>query len=209
MRSDFANKTGTAKFAMDPFYELLMVKIGSAATVGFQTENDMWVSDYDIDFDMAIHYGERCIYFKNGYLYRSLENASGNKVGDYMGTTYPAYIKMTANTITPIMPLSIVVNHSMNVINYSNANYVKSGLLDINITNENGQETNIKEVNFMLEDNKLYAHVLRDINSVGGIVGGRQMRGGVNNFKVNLKDNTQENRIFGIILTFDKVSGHK
>jgi len=209
MRSDFANKTGTAKFAMDPFYELLMVKVGSAATVGFQTENDMWVSDYDIDFDMAIHYGERCIYFKNGYLYRSLENASGNKVGDYMGTAYPAYIKMTANTITPIMPLSVVVNHSMNVINYSNANYVKSGLLDINITNENGQETNIKEVNFMLEDNKLYAHVLRDINSVGGIVGGRQMRGGVNNFKVNLKDNTQENRIFGIILTFDKVSGHK
>jgi uncharacterized protein YjbI with pentapeptide repeats len=100
------------------------------------------------------------------------------------------------------------VDHSMNVINYSNANFVKSGLLDINITNENTQETNIKEVNFLLEDNKLYSHVLRDINSTGGIISGRQMRGYNNNFKVNLKDNTQEMRIFGLEITFDKVSGH-
>jgi hypothetical protein len=209
MKSDFANKSGVAKFAFDPFHEMLFVKVGSTYTCGYSTSTDEWKSDYDIDFDMSIHYGERVIYFKDGYLYRSLESASGNKAGEYMGTPYPAYVKMTANTVTPIMPLSVVVNHSMNVIDYANTNYVKSGLMDINITNENGQETNIKEVNFLLEDNKLYAHVLRDINSVGGIVGGRQIRGGTNNFKLNLKDNTQENRIFGIILTFDKVSGHK
>lgn len=115
---------------------------------------------------------------------------------------------MTANSTIPILPISVRVDHSMNVINYANSNFVKSTLLDINIKNENGQETNIKEVNFLLEDNKLYAFVLRDINSIGGIISGRQIRGYNNNFKINLKDNSQENRIFGLELTFDKVSGH-
>ncbi len=209
MRSNFARKSGVAKFAYDPYRDLLFVKVGNTDTCGYHVESDQWRAEYDIDFDMALHFGERAIYFKNGFLYRSLEDVSGNKVGEYMGTAYPAYVTMTANTVTPIMPLSIVINHSMDVINYANANYVKSGLMDMNITNENEQETNIKEVNFLLEDNKLYAHVMRDINSVGGLVGGREIRGGVNNFKLNLKDNTQENSIFGIILTFDKVSGHK
>jgi hypothetical protein len=208
MRSYFANKSGIAKFTFDPFNDMLLVNIGGSDSVGFSKSDKEWKSEFDINADFALHYGERAIYFKNGYLYRSLENASGNKYGEFFGTAYPGYVKMTSNTVTPIMPLSIVVNHNMNVINYANANYVKSGLMDINITNENGQETNIKEVNFLLEDNKLYAHVMRDINSVGGLVSGRQIRGGINNFKLNLKDNTQENRIFGLILTFDKVSGH-
>lgn len=209
MRSYFVKKSGVAKFAVDPFYNMLLVNVGGTDSVAFSEDDKEWKSEFDIDFDGALHYGERCIYFKNGYLYRSMEDASGNKVGEFFGTAYDAYIKMTANTVSPIMPLSVRVDHSMNVINYANANYVKSGLIDINITNENGQETNIKEVNFLLEDNKLYAHVMRDINSVGGLVSGVQMKGYNNNFKVNLKDNTQENRIFGLELTFDKVSGHK
>jgi hypothetical protein len=208
MKSYFANKTGIAKFAFDPFNNMLLVNVGGSDSVAFSKIDKEWKSEFDINADFALHYGERTIYFKNGYLYRSLENASGNKYGEFFGTAYPGYIKMTVNTITPIMPLSVRVDHSMNVINYSNTNWVKSGLVDINITNENTQETNIKEVNFLLEDNKLYSHVLRDINSVGGLVSGRQMRGYSNNFKVNMKDNSQEMRIFGLEITFDKVSGH-
>jgi hypothetical protein len=208
MRSYFANKSGVAKFAIDPFYNLLLVNVGGSDSVGFSKDDREWKAEYDIDFDGALHYGERAIYFDGGYLYRSLENASGDKVGAFFGTAYDAYIKMTANTVSPILPLSVRVDHSMNVINYSNSNSVKSGLMDINITNENGQETNIKEVNFLLEDNKLYSHILRDINSTGGIISGVQMRGYNNNFKLTLKDNTQENRIFGLEITFDKVSGH-
>jgi len=208
MKSYFANKSGIAKFAFDPFNDMLLVNVGGSDSVAFSKSDKEWKSEFDINADFALHYGERTIYFKDGYLYRSLENASGNKYGEFFGTTYDGYIKMTMNTITPIMPLSVRVDHSMNVINYSNANHVKSGLLDINITNENTQETNIKEVNFLLEDDKLYGQVLRDINSVGGIISGRQIRGAKNNFKVNLKDNTQEMRIFGLEITFDKVSGH-
>jgi len=208
MKSYFVAKSGIAKIAVDPFYNYVLANIGGTDSVAFSIDENEWKSEFDIDFDGALHYGERVVYFKNGFLYRSMENAAGNKVGEYFGTSYPSSVTMTANSTIPILPISVRIDHSMNVINYANSNFVKSTLLDINIKNENGQETNIKEVNFLLEDNKLYAFVLRDMNSIGGIISGRQIRGYNNNFKINLKDNSQENRIFGLELTFDKVSGH-
>lgn len=208
MKSYFVAKSGIAKIAVDPFYNYVLANVGGTDSVAFSIDENEWKSEFDIDFDGALHYGERVVYFKNGFLYRSMENAAGNKVGEYFGTSYPSSVTMTANSTIPILPISVRIDHSMNVINYANSNFVKSTLLDINIKNENGQETNIKEVNFLLEDNKLYAFVLRDINSIGGIISGRQIRGYNNNFKINLKDNSQENRIFGLELTFDKVSGH-
>ncbi len=208
MRSHFVQKTGIAKFAVDPFYNLVFVNVGGTDCAGFLKEKGFWRAEYDLDFDAALHYGERCIYFSDGYMYRSLEDSSGNKVGDYLDSPFTAHIKMTANSIVPIMPSFVRVDHAMNVKNYSNANYVKSSLIELQLTNENGQATTIKEVNFLLEDNKLYAQVMRDINSTGGIVSGVPISGYTNNFKILLKDITQENRIFGLELTFEKVTGH-
>ena len=208
MRSHFVQKSGIAKFAVDPFYNLVFVNVGGTDCAGFLKGKGVWRAEYDLNFDAALHYGERCIYFSNGYMYRSLEDASGNKVGDYLGSPFTAHIKMTANSIIPIMPSFVRVDHAMNVKNYSNANYIKTSLIELQLTNENGQATNIKEVNFLLEDNKLYAQVMRDINSVGGIVSGVPISGYTNNFKILLKDITQENRIFGLELTFEKVTGH-
>ena len=211
MRSEFIGKSGIAKMAFDPFYDILFINVGGTTCYGFDKSRNEWVSEYDINFDQALHYGERCIFFKNGLLYRSLENTATNKVGEYFGTTYPAHITLTANTleaIGPVMPMRVVLNHSMNVSDYSQANYVKASLLDIEITNENGQATDIKEVNFLLEDNRLFAYVLRDKNSTGGLVSGRHIRGFNNNFKINLKDFTQENRIFGLEIEIHKVFGH-
>ena len=208
MRSDFVSKSGVAKFAFDPFYNIMFVKIGSAVATGYNTIGGYWSSDFDLDFVGALHYGERCLFFSGGKVYRSLESESGNKVGEYIETTYDSYIDLTANTLLPIYPKFIRVNHSMDVIDYANSNKVKSSLMEFEVTNENGQETNVLENNFLLENNKLYAHVLRDENSVGGIINGTQMQGYNNNFKLKLKDKTQENRIFGIEVGFDAVTGH-
>jgi hypothetical protein len=208
VKSYFVGKSGTAKFAFDPFYKLLFVNVGGNDCMGYDTAKGQWIGEFDIDFDIAEHYGERCLFFDAGKIYRSLENASGNKVGEFFGTPYDAYITMTANTIVPIIPKIVRVDHSMDVIDFTQPNFVKASVLDINITNENSQETDIKEVNFLLEDNKLYGQVLRDINSVGGIISGVHIKGYNNNFKITLKDNTQSNRIFGLEVEFDKVSGH-
>jgi hypothetical protein len=147
------------------------------------------------------------LFFKDGVVYRSLESASGNKFGEYFGTAYPSYISLSANSVMPIMPQNVIIHHSMNVIDYNQPNKVKASLLDIVITNENGQESDIKEANFLLENNKLYAHVLRDKNG-GGLINGRYIIGYSNIFKLSLKDYSQENRIFAFEIGFDNVTGH-
>ena len=207
MKSDFLSKNGTASIAVDPFYKILFVSINGGVSAAYKIDEDRWIGYFDVMFDRAMSYGDRSLFFKNGLIYRSLENASGNKYGEYFGTVYSAYIKMTANTIIPIIPLNIVIGHNMDVIDYAQTNKVKSSLLDVNITNENGQETDIKEVNFLTEDNKLFGHVMRDKNN-GGVVNGRYIKGYTNNFKLTLKDMTQENRIFETEISFEQVTGH-
>lgn len=207
MKSDFLAKFGVANICVDPFYKILFVSIDGGISAGYSIEEEKWVSDYNITFNGAINDGDKCLFFKNGLIYRSLESTSVNKFGEYMGTPYTGYIKLTANTVIPIIPLNIVLSHNMNVTDYAQQNKVKASVIDIEITNENGQATDIKESNFLLKDNKLYSHVMRDKNN-GTIVNGRFIKGFTNNFKINLKDLTQENRIFGVDISFDKVNGH-
>lgn len=208
MRSHFLAQSGSAIFAYDPYYSMVLTKISTNDCISFDEQSGRWRSEYDIDFEGAIHYGNLAIYFDGGKIYKSLENASGNRVGEYFGAAYDGSITMTTNTIVPVSPTYIRVDHNMNVIDNDQSNKVKTSLLTIDITNENNQETNIVEGNWSIEDNKLYAWVQRDVNSAGGIVNGYMMRGYNNNFELTLKDNTQENRIFAIDIEFQKVSGH-
>jgi hypothetical protein len=207
MKSEFIGRDGIAKIAVDPFHKLLLINIGSEC-IGYNIGEGRWTSFYDVVFDYSIEDGDRALFFKNGLLYRSLESASGNKVAEYFGSTYISYVSLMANTIVPIMPQSVILSHNMNVTDNNQANRVKASLFGIVITNENSQQTEIKEVNFLLENNKLYAHVLRDTSNSGNIISGRFIIGYSNLFKLTLKDFTQENRIFAIEVSFDKVTGH-
>lgn len=208
VRSYFIKQDGIAKFAFDPFYNLLFVKIGEEPAIAFDVDEDAWKSFYDIEFDSSLHIGDRMICLSAGKLYRSLENATGNKEGEFMGVAYPGTISLVANSGVPIMPTNVVIGHNMDVINYANPNYVKSTLFELAITNENGQETSIVEGNFTIEDNKLFAFVMRDELSAGGIINGDFVRGYTNTFTLKLKDNTQLNRIFELEIEVDKVTGH-
>jgi len=96
----------------------------------------------------------------------------------------------------------------MNALDYTKSNYIKDNLLRVEITNENGQACNLFSVNFNVENNKLYSQILRDSNSVGGVVSGVYIQGYSNIFKLVLLDKTQDMRIFGLEIEADKVSGH-
>jgi hypothetical protein len=99
----------------------------------------------------------------------------------------------------------------MNVIDYTQSNYVKSSLMTIGITNENGQSTSIVESNFLLGDNRLYAHVMRDSNTpsvTNPIINGNYMVGYQNAFQIIMKDKTQNMRINSIDVEIAPVSGH-
>lgn len=202
--SYFLGKSGIAKFAFDPFYSYLFVNVGGVESIAFDVKRNEWKAFFDINFDFAVQKGNRCIYFVNGLAYRSLESASGNKFNEFMGSTYNGRIDLLQNTIEEVIPLRVQVNHNMVVADFAQANFVRLPLFEINITNENGQASTILTENFLFEQNKLYAYVLRDSNSSGGIVNGNFIIGYNNIFSLILKNNTIENRIFALTIDNEK-----
>jgi hypothetical protein len=216
--SDIKNKSrfrqmkgfGYARFSVDPFYGMIFVKVGTNNAIGFSITDEQWVSSYSLGaFSKAINYGDRCLYFAANKVYRSLENGSGNKYGEYLGvSSNEASMSIVANTVKPILPKFIRIDHNMNIFDYTKSNNVKDNLLRLEITNENGQACTLLSPNFNIENNKLYSHVLRDVNSAGGMISGVYIQGYSNVFKVVLLDKAQDMRIFGISLEADLVTGH-
>jgi len=206
MRSHFLTKSGDAKFAFDPFYNMCFVSIGSDTnSIGYSDTLKRWVSEYSFKVDYAESYGDKMVLVKDGVVHLSLQSGYNAFLG---AAAVDSTITFTLNSRLPIMPMNVSVSHDMNVMDYSQANGVKASLLSIAITNENGQASAINETNFIAEDNRLYAHVLRDSNSTGGLIEGNYIIGYLNNFVVSLKDKTQNMRLNSLDIEIQAVSGH-
>ncbi len=163
MRSEFLTKSGAAKFAFDPFYNMCFVSIGSETfSLGYSDTLKRWISKYTFKTDHAESYGDKMVLFKSGVVYKSLQSGYNAFLG---ASAVDSAITLTLNSRLPIMPLNVSVSHDMNVVDYAQSNAVKASLLSIAISNENGQTSAIVESNFIVEDNRLYAHVLRDSKS--------------------------------------------
>ncbi len=221
-RSYFLAKGGdgnSARFAYDPFYNMCFIGFNSDGTsLGYSDNLKRWISSYSFRTGHAESYGDKMILFKDNVVYKSLQSGSKNDYNSFFGTAYNSSISFIMNTRYPVNPLNVAVWHDMNVINYSKAadpagekNYVKDNLLQINITNENNQATQILESNFLVEDNRLYAHVMRDTNTPNvdyPLVQGNYIVGYLNKFVVTLKDKTQSMRISSIDVEVAPVTGH-
>lgn len=222
MRSYFLNKGGdgnSARFAYDPFYNMCFIGFNSdGISAGFSDNLKRWISFYSFRSGHAESYGDKMILFRDNVVYKSLQSGSKNDYNSFFGTSYNSTISFVMNSRYPVNPLNIAVWHEMAVIDWNKAadpsgekNYVKDGLLQINITNENNQATQILESNFLVEDNRLYAHVMRDTNTPGvdiPLIQGDYIVGYLNKFVVTLKDRTQSMRINSIDVEVGPVSGH-
>lgn len=216
MRSHFLNKSGVATFSYDPFYNMCFVGIGSDTTsVGYSDNLKRWIAEYSFRTDHAESYGDKIVIFKGTNVYKPVANNVTNDYNNFLGTSVNGTIELVLNSRVPVNPLNIAIWHNMNVIDWAASNYVKQSLLTVNITNENGQTTDIVESNFLLEDNRLYAHVLRNVNSyragllmTNAIIEGDYIVGFLNKFIVTLKDKTQNMRINSIDVEIAPVSGH-
>jgi hypothetical protein len=206
MRSSFLTKSGAARFAFDPFYNMCFVSIGSETTsLGYSDTLKRWVSEYTFKTDFAESYGDKMVLFKSGVVYKSLQSGFNAFLG---AAAVDSTIAFTLNSRLPIMPLNVSITHDMNVMDYSQVNGVKANLLSIAISNENGQASAINETNFIAEDNRLYAHILRDSSSPGGLIEGNYIIGYLNNFVVSLKDKTQNMRLNSLDIEVQPISGH-
>lgn len=212
MRSAFRNKSGIANFSYDPFHNMCFIAVGNETqSLGYSDNLKRWIAAYDFVSSFAESYGDRMLLFKSGsgVLYRSLESNNKTDYNAFFGNSASnGNIKFVVNSQLPVMPLNIAVLHNMNVIDYNQANYVKASLLTVDITNENGQTSAINETNWLLEDNRIYAHVMRDSSSTGGIIEGNYIVGYLNNFLLTLKDKTQNMRVNSIDIEVSPITGH-
>ena len=112
------------------------------------------------------------------------------------------------NSPTPEKLMNVKLYTSMNILDYANANNVASDLIDITITNENGQTTDIVEGNFIAEADVLYAHVLRDSSSAGGLLEGNHIEGSVHELAISLKSTTRETRLNSVVVNTVPSQGH-
>jgi hypothetical protein len=206
MRSEFLTKSGAAKFTFDPFYNMCFVAIGSETfSLGYSDTLKRWISKYTFKTDHAESYGDKMVLFKSGVVYKSLQSGYNAFLGV---SAVDSSITLTLNSRLPIMPLNVSVSHDMNVVDYTQSNAVKANLLSIAISNESNQASAINETNFIVEDNRLYAHVLRDTSNGGDIISGNYIVGYLNNFVVSLKDKTQNMRLNSLDIEIQSVSGH-
>lgn len=212
MRSTFRSKSGIASFSYDPFHNMCFIAVGNETqSLGYSDNLKRWIAAYDFVPSFAESYGDRMLLFKagSGILYRSLESGTKNDYNAFFGNSAAnGNIKFVVNSQLPVMPLNVAVLHNMNVIDYAQPNYIKSSLLTVDITNENGQTSAINETNWLLEDNRIYAHVMRDSSSTGGIIEGNYIVGYLNNFLLTLKDKTQNMRVNSIDIEVNPITGH-
>lgn len=206
MRSEYLTKTGDAKFAYDPFYNMVFVSVGSDTySYGYSITLDRWISKYIFKPEFSENYGDKMVVFKSNVPYKSLQSGYNAFLG---ASAVDSTITFTLNSRLPIMPLNVSITHDMNVMDYNQTNGVKASLLSIAITNENNQTSAINETNFIAEDNRLYAHILRDSSSTGGLIEGNYIIGYLNNFVVSLKDKTQNMRLNSLDIEIQAISGH-
>ena len=212
MRSTFRSKSGIASFSYDPFHNMCFIAVGNETqSLGYSDNLKRWIAAYDFVSSFAESYGDRMLLFKagSGILYRSLESGTKNDYNAFFGNSAAnGNIKFVVNSQLPVMPLNVAVLHNMNVIDYNQANYIKSSLLTVDITNENGQTSAINETNWLLEDNRIYAHIMRDSSSTGGLIEGNYIVGYLNNFLLTLKDKTQNMRVNSIDIEVSPITGH-
>ena len=210
MRSYFLNKSGIARFCYDPFYNMAFIgMLGEATSVGYSDNLKRWIAEYSFVPTFAESYGDKMILMSGGTLYKSLQSGFNT----FFGGANDGTISFVLNSRSTVFPTRVSIWHDMNVIDWTQSNYVKNNLLTIDITNENNQVSKLVEANFLMQDNRLYAHVLRDKNTTGSIVErnlieGNAIVGALNVFSLTLKDKSQNMRISALEVDVEASSGH-
>ena len=166
MKSFFLKKSGVMRFSYDSFYNMCFAGlVGEDVSVGYSDNRKRWVASYSFRPDFSESFGDKTMMIKSNKVYKTLQSNNKTDYNSFFGNSYDSSISYTINSRLPVQPINLAIWHDMNVTDYTKDNFVKSGLMNIEITNENNQRTTLNSTNFLIEDNRLYAHVMRDLNT--------------------------------------------
>jgi len=145
-------------------------------TIVFSEGKNKWVCKLNQFPEMFGSVGQNLVSFENGQLWKHYSNPIH---GSFYGVKYPQKVSVVSN-INPKSPKIF-----RNLMLLTNLNKPDVGTWKAKITtpanaqNTIGQETRILEVNFDNQEGNLYAEIPCDINSVGGIIDGEDIRDNV------------------------------
>jgi hypothetical protein len=166
MKSFFLKKSGVMRFSYDSFYNMCFAGlVGEDVSVGYSDNRKRWVASYSFRPDFSESFGDKTMMIKGNKVYKTLQSNNKTDYNSFFGNSYDSSISYTVNSRLPVQPINLAIWHDMNVMDYTKDNFVKSGLMNIEITNDNNQRTTLNSTNFLVEDNRLYAHVMRDLNT--------------------------------------------
>ena len=210
MKKYFYNRTEAPVGYILPVYDMFVIDFGANKAIGFNNRNNRWVSTYNGQVELALHVDDVIYYFKGGTVTKS----SSSNYDTYVdGSSSAAHLQFRLNSNFPVALENITVAQTGgDFVDYSQTNNIKNGVLQIDIENENGQNTVLYDTNFMLDSRYLFAHVMRDTGSNGGILNGDFMIGSNNKIKLTIKDSndtTNDYKINAISVGYNNSAGHR
>ena len=209
MKKYFYSRTESPVGYILPVYDMFVLDFGANKAIGFNNRNGRWVSTYNGQIQMAIHVDDITYYFKGELIKKS----STTNYDTYVdGASSAAHLQYKVNANMPITLENITVAQTGgDFVDYSQNNNLKSGVLQVDIENENGQNTVLYDANFMLDSKYLFAHIMRDTGSTGGVLNGDFMMGSNNKIKLTIKDSddtSNDYKINAISVGYNNSAGH-
>jgi hypothetical protein len=180
MKSHFYNKISPVT-GFDPFHNLFMIGFGGNM-LSFDETFNQWRSEYEFSPVMCSKVEDYMISFKGGVPYRSNHTTLATYFDDPKTGIYEFYLA----DITP-QELDNIAMFVTERFTWNTGRQIVADLFDITVTNESGQETSLIYSDFEVSESVLYAHFLRDINSLGGILTGDVMRSDLHKIKITIK----------------------
>lgn len=134
-------------------------------TIAFDEARNCFTSMYSFNPEWSINYENKLVTFKSGKLYIHDSSTMNN----FYGVQYDSSIKVVFND-TPIL------KHRYNTITtLSNVKWLSGTTGDI--TTNLGQSSKLIDSDYIKRDDKYHAAFKRDVNSIGGLYNGRNLKG--------------------------------
>ena len=199
MRSYFYGKNTEPVTGYDPFHKLFFIKFDE--TITFDETANKWRSTYEFSPDWFGKLNEFLVTFKNGIPYRSNHTTRAN----YFGNQNIGIFTFKLVFPFPSILETIGIYMTPDSFDWSNGREILKDVIEISVTNDKGQATNLINTDFDVYENVAYAHFLRNEYSVGGLLTGEVMRDDIFTVTLKIKDDIG---IEMIIFNDNKSSGH-
>jgi hypothetical protein len=215
-RSLFLSKSGDARIWHDPFINHTFIAfVNEEKAIGFDEKRGRWTTKLEsTPPERVITYNEGNILSYRGLLYANNKSGYATYFGPTTGNPYDAAIEskdmfiefIVKDKALPLLLERISIFFQEGFLD--NDLNVKTGLLRVDVINENGQVTSLTDQNFLLGEKVIYSHFFRDENSAGGLIDGDFMIGSFHRVKITILDKTIAGIMDVIGIGYSITQGH-